>query len=362
MEKLNVGWGAIAKCNMNCAFCYSKFKRLSLKNNLGYKDWINFVDNNNSLINSINYGTGENTLSPDWFKLVYYVRHKYPHIRQALTTNGYLSVAVKDDFALKAFVEAIDEVDVSLDFADESKHNSFRGQPNAYAWAIQTLDLCQRYNKRLTIVFLGSSKNVYVENIDGLFNIARKHNAVLRMNIYRPTEGVNSFSKQFILGYTQLRDILHYINDNYHILKIDDPLFASIFCNVTNNDPSGSKSIRILSDGSITPSTYLITNDYIVGNITEDDVLAKIQSNGKMSQLIKKVIPDDCKGCSYVDTCAGGVYDRRYLWYESLNYKDPYCPKFFNEKNKRDIIKCAPSDDSFSSVHDGYLPTMFFKY
>lgn len=362
MEKLNVGWGSVAQCNMNCAFCYSKFRRVSLEENLGYSDWINFVDNNHDLINSINYGTGENTLNRDWFKLVHYIRRRYPHIRQALTTNGHLSLAVKDDFALKTFVEAIDEVDVSLDFADARKHNSFRGQPKAYSWAIQTLELCRRHDKKLTVVFLGSSKNVYVENVDGLFDIARKYDAVLRMNIYRPTEGLNALSKQFILSFSQLRDILLHIADKYRVLKIDDPLFASVFCNAANDDPSGSKSIRILPDGSITPSTYLITNDYAVGNITDDNVLAEIQSAGKLSRLIKKVLPEECKGCAYAETCGGGVYDRRYLWFGSLNHKDPYCPRFFDKKNENDLIKCVPCGDSFSSVHDGYLPTIFFKY
>lgn len=56
----------------------------------------------------------------------------------------------------------------------------------------------------------------------------------------------------------------------------------------------------------------------------------------------------------------GGVIDRRYLWNGSLDYRDPYC--FIEDKqllSKIDGINL--SEEPFYSVHDGYLPTMFFK-
>ena len=360
MIKINVGWGPIAQCNMNCAFCYSKFKRKSNIKNLAYDDWIKFIDENHQYINSINYGTGENTLSNDWFRLIYYIRSKYPSITQALTTNGHLFEAVKDEFCLNAFVYAIDEVDVSLDFADKKKHNAFRGQSNAYSWAIKTLELCKLYNKRLTIVFLGSRVNIYRENIDDLFHIAYNYNAILRMNIYRPTEGLNNHSRHFIVSYDQIKELLSHIYDHYHIIKINDPLFSSIFCNQPSNDPSGVNSIRILSDGSITPSTYLISDNYIIGNITTKNILSKLISNMSIRNVIKKILPDECKSCIYANTCCGGVYDRRFLWYGSLQHKDPYCPSSYNN-NMKPFISMSSSSNSFDSVHDGYLPTMFFS-
>ena len=96
MKKWNIGWGTVSHCNMNCQFCYSKHKRKDSKD-LKYNDWIKFIDENHSKINSINYGTGENTLDETWFDLVAYIRRNYPQIRQALTTNGHLSEAVKKE-------------------------------------------------------------------------------------------------------------------------------------------------------------------------------------------------------------------------------------------------------------------------
>ena len=157
-RKWNIGWGTVSHCNMNCQFCYSKYRRKD-SHDLGYSEWARFIDENHEKINSINYGTGENTLDESWFDLVAYIRKNYPDIRQALTTNGHLSEAVKKEKCMQAFVDGIDEVDVSLDYCDSDKHAVFRGQPKAYGWAIDTLALCKEYKKKTTIVFLGSEKN-----------------------------------------------------------------------------------------------------------------------------------------------------------------------------------------------------------
>lgn len=357
MRKWNVGWGPVSLCNMNCKFCYSRKKRTS-RQDLSYKDWVKFIDENHNRINTINYGTGENTLDYNWFRLVAYIRDNYPEIRQALTTNGYLSEAVEDDFCLKTFINAIDEVDVSIDYCRREKHNLFRGQPKAYDWAIETLKLCKEAEKSTTIVFLGSKQNISKENVDGLFEIAKKYDAILRMNMYRPTEGINANSARFIIKGDEVVDILKHISGKYHILALNDTLFSTMLTGESVEDPSGYRSIRILSDGSITPSTYLINNNFYVANILEENVLEQMEERNSLSEIISECIPKECEGCLYANKCKGGVYDRRYLWYGTLSHKDPYCPNIITQKVKS---KIRIEKTGFVSVHDGYLPTMFFK-
>lgn len=139
---------------------------------------------------------------------------------------------------------------------------------------------------------------------------------------------------------------------------MNDALFLSFLTNETVADPSGDRSIRILADGSITPSTYLIDENYIVANIKETNVLEKMEQNKSLTDVIVRTIPEDCKGCAYENTCAGGVFDRRCLWYGTLNKKDPYCPGIFTKRNAQPI---KITSTNFESVHDGYLPTIFFK-
>lgn len=353
--KWNIGWGTVSLCNMNCEFCYSKSKRKREKD-LGFTEWKKFIDENHELINSINYGTGENSLSEEWFILVDYIRKNYPSITQAVTTNGYISEVIsKDNIKREIINRAIDEFDISLDYARLDIHNKFRGQKNAGKWAINTLEYCYRNNKEATIVCLGSKKNMYKENVDGLFKIAERFNAKVRINMYRPTDGVNEFSKQFIWEPGELIDMLKYINGKYKILAISDSLISNIMTDKSEEDPSGIDSIRILPDGSITPSTYLIKDDYVIGSILNDYALKDLEHNEVLRKTVKEIIPEECKDCKYCNKCKGGVIDRRYLWHGTLERKDPYC--VFNIES---MEKIHIAEEKFKSVHYGYLPTMFF--
>lgn len=360
--KWNIGWGCVSACNMKCEFCYSKNKRI-LENDISYPEWINFIDKNAEYISTINYGTGENSLSDDWFRLIEYIRNNYPNIRQALTTNGHIYNAISNDDKKKnSFLKSIDEVDVSLDFADKDMHNSFRGQRNAYDWALNTLRLCNKNNIPVTIVVLGSEKTLYEDNVDGLFEIAKENNAIVRVNIYRPTNGIDDNSKKYILSTERLLCFLNHVNEKYKVLSINDSLLAPILVGKSSLDPSGKNSIRILPNGSITPSTYLITDNFIIGNISDDINLGHLENSDFLKEKMVNKIPVECNKCKYVRKCGGGVLDRRYLWNGTLKKKDPYC--FIDNKKlmKQFNFHIDLENVDFKSVHDGYLPTMFFKY
>ena len=357
MRKYNVGWGITNACNMNCKFCYSKDTRHSTSDTT-LKDWIKFVDENHEYIDSINYGTGENAISNDFFKFISYVRENYPNITQSLTSNGYIYERVsKDPELYDIYKNSIDEVDVSLDFAIPEKHNFFRGQPKAYDWAINTLKMLQKDKKTATIVFVGFEETMTPENIDGLFEIAKKYDALIRLNIYRPVSDNKEINKKFILSYKTLMSALEYINEKYKVVTLSDVLLGNIYTREKDiKENTGIDSIRILPDGSICPSTYLITKDFRNKyNIKQENVLSKV----KFEDFIEAPIPEKCKDCEIRNKCKGGVYDRRMLWNKTLKERDPYCPFENNDDINKKQFKTLKKKRV--SVHDGYLPTMFFK-
>ncbi|MCM1232764.1 MAG: radical SAM protein [Ruminococcus flavefaciens] len=359
MKKWKIGWGVAQECNMHCKFCYSSEARAN-RDAIGLEDCKKFIDDNSEWISSINYGTGESTLNTNWFSLVDYVRKKAPFIEQSLTTNGYLSKKIVDSSLEEIFVNSIDEVDVSLDFADKEKHCIFRGQKDAFNWAIDTLEYLNKVKKVTTIVFVGTEATLQKDNIDGLFKIAKYYDAKVRLNIYRPTSRDEVINNQYIVSYKTLICALEYINSKYKVLSISDPLFASILLeHETVTDPSGLYSLRILPDGSITPSTYLTTEEYMYSNIKNPFVLKYLTESRVFDGFRGNCLPNECMNCRYKIRCAGGALDRRYLWFGSNNKADPYCP--FNYNNYFPNFKIQLTEDtSFSSVHDGYLPTMFF--
>ena len=69
-------------------------------------------------------------------------------------------------------------------------------------------------------------------------------------------------------------------------------------------------------------------------------------------------IPKECAGCEIVFKCRGGVFDRRILWYGTLAERDPYCPKRYGFPLPE--RKFFIPEHGRISVHDDYLPTLFF--
>ena len=119
---------------------------------------------------------------------------------------------------------------------------------------------------------------------------------------------------------------------------------------------TGIDSIRILADGSICPSTYLIDESYRSSySIKERDVLSKV----KFDNFVDAPVPEKCSDCKIREKCRGGVYDRRILWHGTLEERDPYCPFENNDDLEKREFKVLKKNRV--SVHDGYLPTMFFK-
>ena len=180
---------------------------------------------------------------------------------------------------------------------------------------------------------------------------------LIRLNIYRPVSDNEEINKKFILSYNTLIDTIEYIYKNYKVVALSDVLLGNIYTKGNDiKENTGIDSIRILPDGSICPSTYLISENFRNKyNIKQDNVLANI----KFEDFIEAPIPKKCEGCAIKDSCKGGVYDRRMLWYKTLNERDPYCP--FENNDNLDKEQFTVLKKNRVSVHDGYLPTLFFK-
>lgn len=357
----SIGLGFTSNCNMNCPFCYSRNKRNN-RSDLSIRKWIEFINLNHVQIKDINYGTGENTTSDEWYQFIAYVRRHYPKIKQALTTNGSLAYIISSNSEKESIItNCIDEIDVSLDFGDSDIHNYYRGNKNAFTWALRTLEYCQNTKKDSTIVMLGIDDTLEIDNLESIFKIAKCYNAKVRINLYRPVDSTSNIKPA---SYSKIMELFHWVNLHHEFLSISDPLFSSMFFpNNTKKDPSGISSIRILQNGDIFPSTYLLTPELKMGNILNFD-LSTIKTNSIYSLISDLSLPIFCSDCAIKNTCRGGALDRRYLWYGSFAECDPYCP-CKNGVQKEDISileKYSISQKEFHSVHDGYLPTLFFGY
>src|ERR1700732_5467980 len=111
-----LGLGLTNECNLACAFCYrdpTRTDRLSL-------DQVKSVMERLP-IRSVNLGTGENGMHPEFKAILAYLRKK--PIKLTITSNGH-RVAVLEDNELRAF----HDIEFSLDYPTQAETDAQRGE------------------------------------------------------------------------------------------------------------------------------------------------------------------------------------------------------------------------------------------
>src|SRR3989441_4689755 len=116
-----LGLGLTNECNLACAFCYrdpTRADRLSL-------DQVKAVMERLP-VRSVNLGTGENGMHPDFKAILAYLQTK--PVKLTITSNGH-SVALLEDKEGGAF----HDIEFSLDYATQAEQDAQRGHGN---WAL----------------------------------------------------------------------------------------------------------------------------------------------------------------------------------------------------------------------------------
>ena len=117
-EGISLGLGLTNECNLACSFCYrdpTRADRLSL-------DQVKAVMERLP-VRSVNLGTGENGMHPDFKAILAYLRTQ--PVKLTITSNGH-SVAVLEDNELRAF----HDIEFSLDYPTQAEQDAQRGPGN----------------------------------------------------------------------------------------------------------------------------------------------------------------------------------------------------------------------------------------
>ena len=165
-----LGLGLTNECNLACAFCYrdpTRTDRLSL-------DQVKSVMERLP-VRSVNLGTGENGMHPDFKAILEYLRTE--PIKLTITSNGH-SVAVLDDDELRAF----HDIEFSLDYPTQAEQDAQRGNGN---WELihQQAERCVRLGVPVTIIAVMMKANYL--RLAEVARVAKQFNAPLRVNVYQ---------------------------------------------------------------------------------------------------------------------------------------------------------------------------------
>src|SRR4029077_649499 len=119
--KFALGLGLTNECNLACSFCYrdpARTDRLSLEQVRSVMESLP--------IRSVNLGTGENGMHPQFREILAYLRNL--PVKLTITSNGHSAAVLADD-ELRAF----HDIEFSLDYPTELEQDAQRGSGN---WAL----------------------------------------------------------------------------------------------------------------------------------------------------------------------------------------------------------------------------------
>ena len=314
-----LGIGLTNECNLHCPHCYrgTGTPRLTMDD---LRTICESVE-----ISSVNLGTGENALHPDYHEMISYLRER--QVKLAITSNGY-SVQQMSDEELLAF----HTVELSLDFATRQEQDAFRGEGN-WDLVLSCLQRCQSLGVRTSVIAVMMSTNWDI--LSDIAQVAAEHGAIFRVNVYQPVT-----TDEFTLGYEQFWNGFYLLFAQTKVVACSEPLVNAIMgLNTTKGCPCGSTSIRINPRRQVTPCPYWPEKGLTLLDLKQQGA-AITQSE---TFLHTKTLPDVCRDCRYVATCGGGCASRRALR-GNLNAPDEYCPVVRGEEISLPFTLAHPED------------------
>ena len=203
-----LGLGLTNECNLACAFCYrdpTRTDRLSL-------DQVKSVMERLP-VRSVNLGTGENGMHPDFKAILAYLRKK--PIKLTITSNGH-SVAVLDDNELRAF----HDIEFSLDYPTQAEQDAQRGNGN---WELihRQAERCVRLGVPVTIIAVMMKANYL--RLAEVARVAKQFDAPLRVNVYQAVR-----SDVYALSYEEYWEGFQRLFAETDVIAIGEPLVRAM--------------------------------------------------------------------------------------------------------------------------------------
>ncbi len=296
-----LGLGLTNECNLACAFCYrdpARTDRLTLDQ---VKRAVESLP-----LRSVNLGTGENGMHPEFSAMVAYLRRQ--PLKLTMTSNGY-SVQVLPDAELKAF----HEIEFSLDYPNEEEQDAQRG-PGNWALVHEQAGRCRRLG--VPVTFIAVMMRTNSGRLAEIGAIAKAYDAPLRINVYQAVR-----SDIFALTYGEYWTGFQRLFDKTDVLAIGEPLVRAMAGLPARRGGCGVATVRITPRATVQPCVYW------PGQGAPLDLLLELGEEILHTESFEaaRSVPAFCQSCDHLATCRGGCAGRRRLR-ERLNEPDPYCP------------------------------------
>ena len=316
---VSLGLGLTNECNLACSFCYrdpTRADRLSL-------DQVKSVMERLP-VRSVNLGTGENGMHPDFKAILAYLRTQ--PVKLTITSNGH-SVAILDDDDLHAF----HDIEFSLDYPTQAEQDAQRGPGN---WELihQQATRCVSLDVPVTIIAVMMKSN-YLRLAD-VARVAKHFEAPLRVNVYQAVR-----SDVYSLSYDEYWQGFQRLFAETDVIAIGEPLVRAMAGLPPLGGGCGVSTIRVTPRATTQPCVYWPGSGEPLSDLISEG--PEILKSTPFKQA--RTLPDACQPCEFRDTCHGGCAGRRGLQHALLQ-PDLYCPIIRGQRPSLEIRVAANRD------------------
>jgi len=314
-----LGLGLTNECNLACAFCYrdpNRTDRLSLEQVKSVMERLP--------VRSVNLGTGENGMHPDFKEIVAYLRAR--PVKLTITSNGH-SVAVLEDDELRGF----HDIEFSLDYATQEEQDTQHGPGN---WELihRQARRCVGLGIPVTIIAVMMKPNYL--RLAEVARVAKKFGAPLRVNVYQAVR-----SDLYALNYEEYWDGFQRLFDKTDVVAIGEPLVRAMAGLPPLQGGCGVSTVRVTPRATTQPCVYWPGS----GEPLADLVLAGPEILDSPAFKQARTVPQACRPCDFRNTCHGGCAVRRRLQ-SALAQPDYYCPIVRGERPRLKLQMAADRD------------------
>ena len=316
---ISLGLGLTNECNLACAFCYrdpARTDRLAL-------DQVKAVMESLP-VRSVNLGTGENGMHPDFRAILAYLRAQ--PVKLTLTSNGH-SVAVLEDDELRAF----HDIEFSLDYPTQAEQDAQRGNGN---WELihQQAERCVRLGLPVTIIAVMMKAN-YLRLAD-VARVAKRFDAPLRVNVYQAVR-----SDIYALSYEEYWEGFRRLFAETDVIAIGEPLVRAMAGLPPMGGGCGVSTVRVTPRATTQPCVYWPGS----GEPLSDLILTGPGILDSRAFEQARTLPSACEPCEFRESCHGGCAGRRRLQ-GALLQPDSYCPIIRGQRPSLEIRMAAARD------------------
>lgn len=296
-----LGLGLTNDCNLSCSFCYRDTSRISQLNLAQVRSVIESLP-----VRSVNLGTGENGLHPEFDAIVSYLAAQ--PLKLTMTSNGY-SVSVLSDEQLKKF----SDIEFSLDYPTEEEQDAQRGAGN---WDLIRSQAARCRQLGVSVTFIAVMMRSNYDRLASIAKIAKGYDAPLRVNVYQAVK-----SDTFALSFEEYWDGFEALFAETDAIAIGEPLVRAMANLPPRNGGCGVATVRVTPRATVQPCVYWPGIGSKLADLTEagpDIVHSK-------PFVEARTVPEACGTCAHVAACRGGCAGRRRLQ-NALVDPDIYCP------------------------------------